>query len=169
MQKFFAEWKMIRLLIMIAFGLLLLTVQRAEAQQSPHQASPLVCFTVEGVARVLDNMVEPTQIGSLGNLASTDVIPRVTDCDFNYRIQSKFEYNVVWLFAGKWLVKLEIVDAGNQIYLWRPAEIYERDRFALPRGCRRHFFTENVQGVAPMEFYTQSEVLPRYCLDPVRR
>jgi len=45
----------------------------AYAAQGQHTKSPLVCYEVGGMAEIALRLIQPTQVGSLGNPPSTDI------------------------------------------------------------------------------------------------
>lgn len=125
--------------------------------------SPLVCHELEGVAVVVDRMVERTQIGALGNRPSDDIMRNQGSCAYNGNTTIRMA-NTVWLENERWLIRMEIVDLGNDIFMWQPAEVIDRNDWHLPRGCRS-IQTSLLQGegISARRFMQQGIEIPWRC------
>jgi hypothetical protein len=135
----------------------------AHAAQGQFTKSSLVCFEVSGVAAIADKMVNRAQIGALGYEASFDIMRGQSSCSYNSNTRTIYT-DVIWLESPRWLLMLEVVDVGNNILMWRPADILDKREWALPRGCP--VFQSDVvrgKGISPDRFLNQGIYMPRYC------
>lgn len=144
-----------------SFVMLLAT--SANAAQGQFTKSPLVCFEVSGVATIADRMVNRAQIGALGFEASFDIMRGQGSCSYNSDARTVYP-EVIWLESPRWLFMLEVVDVGNDILMWRPADILDKEEWRLPRGCL--VFQSHVvrgKGISPSRFLNQNIVLSARC------
>lgn len=134
----------------------------AAAQQFTN--SPLSCMRLPGMVKVLNKVVQETQIHPLGNYrASSDVLRGQGDCTYVYnRPFTTDRYEAVqngvfgaqnlggffgWIVTDRWLVPVEQaarLDKAKEKF-FRPAALYDRRRFTLPRRCFR--YDVKMQGV----------------------
>src|SRR6056297_1327646 len=141
-------------------SLAVLLVTPANAAQGQFTKSPLVCFEVSGVAAIADKMVNRAQIGALGYEASFDIMRGQGSCSYNSNTRTIYT-DVIWLESPRWLFMLEVVDVGNNILMWRPADILDKREWILPRGCP--VFRSQVvrgKGIRPERFLNQGIYMP---------
>jgi len=136
------------------------------AQPTNFQYSPLVCFSSAGVEEIMQRLNERTQIGALGNPASHDIMRGQSDCSYNTDTTT-VPGQTVWMQTERWLILLEVVDAGNRIYLWRPADIQDRADWRLPRNCP--ILRPNTRGMQARAFLNQNVRMPEHCYPRLRR
>ena len=174
MKQFLLKGDTMRFIIIL---ISLIFSTSAYAAQGQHTKSPLVCYEVDGMAEIALRIIQPTQVGSLGNPPSTDIWfepgtswgQKKAGCEFNSQYQLAYS-NVIWLESPRWLLMLEVVDIGNNILMWRPADILDKNEWVIPRGCP--VYQTNVvrgQGISANRFLNQGIVLPRYCTKAVLR
>jgi len=138
----------------------------AFAQPTSFQQSPLVCFSSAGVEEIMRRMNERTQIGALGNPASHDIVRNQSDCSYNDNWTS-VPGQTVWMQTERWVILLEVVDVGNRIYMWRPADVQDRADWRLPRNCP--ILRPNTRGMQARAFLNQNIRMPAHCYLRLRR
>lgn len=157
-----------RFIFVLLFALLSTSLQAAQDQ---HTRSPLVCFEIDGMIEIASRMVEPTQVGSLGNTPSTDIWlkpgtsygQKKAGCDYNYNYRTLYP-NIAWLPVNQWLIKLEIVQLANGTLMWRAADILRSNEYQPRANCLFFRRFPKDRGVSARAFLDQRfDPMPHYC------
>lgn len=144
-------------------------VNPVNAAQGQFTKSPLVCFEMSGVAAIADKMVNREQIGALGFSTSSDILRDQGSCSYNFDTVTTHD-RVIWLESPRWLLMLEVVDVGNNIQMWRPADIVDKRDWRLPPGCPVYrTAVVRGKGISPNRFLSQGIHLPWHCRKAIPR